>query len=211
MTVRRAACALLLGMFVVAGVITLHLQAVGAPHLFLDAAILIFIPATATAAGLLWLLVRAMMPRPQSYLPAAIHTVTFTWFAAIAVFFGFAAAKVLGIAWPGLNLLFAVLGAVMIVMGNVAGKLPPNHAFGFRSPWALADVEIWDKTQRFGGWVMVIAGFAIVDAALFFDTAVVNWITLVMTCGPSILITFASSRFARQKRKARDEAWQRLA
>jgi uncharacterized membrane protein len=117
----------------------------------------------------------------------------------------------LDLATPRLNLLFTVLGALMIVNGNVAGKLPHGHARGFRFPWALDDAEIWDKTQRFGGWVMVIAGLLVLNASLLFDLATVNWITLIAACGGSLLVINASSYFARQKRKARDAEWRRLA
>ena len=137
-------------------------------------------------------------------------TIVATCMAASMTFTGFTVAKALGMPWPGLNLLFSVLGVMMIVMGNAAGKFPPNHMLGFRSHWALDDEDIWGKTQRFAGWVMVIAGFVILDSSLVFDLATVNWITLVAACGSSLLITFTSQRFARQKRKARDAVWRAL-
>lgn len=117
----------------------------------------------------------------------------------------------LGVATPRLNLLFTVLGALMIVTGNVAGKLPHGHALGFRSPWTLDDADIWDKTQRFGGWAMVIAGLVVLNSSLLFDLATVNWITLIAATTASLLVINASPYFARQKRKARDAAWRELA
>lgn len=208
-----ACVALLAGMFAAAALITLYLGAMSAPNLFFRSAMLFFIPAVVVLCGLMGLLVWAIMPRaarPRPA-PAATGTVVLACFAAATTVFSFFAGRSLGTLEPRLNLMLAMLGVLMIVTGNVAGKLPFNHAFGFRSMWALADEEIWDKTQRFGGWVMVIAGFVIVDAALIFDLATVNWIMLAATCGSSILITIFSRRFAQQKRKARDEAWQRLA
>ncbi|MBL6852754.1 MAG: SdpI family protein [Alphaproteobacteria bacterium] len=141
--------------------------------------------------------------------PTATHAVALA--AAITATTCLSVSWALGLATPRLNLLFTVLGALMIVTGNIAGKLPHGHAMGFRSPWALDDAEVWDKTQRFGGWVLVIAGLLVLNASLLFGLAALNWITLIATCSASLLVINASSYFARRKRKARDAAWRELA
>jgi uncharacterized membrane protein len=46
------------------------------------------------------------------------------------------------------------------------GKIRWNGFVGIRTPWALADERVWDKTQRFGGRMLVGAGIVIVIAAL---------------------------------------------
>jgi hypothetical protein len=205
------ACAALLGgLLAGAALVTFYVGAKSVPLKL----ILYLIPAAVavTAFGLTRLLIRAVTPRPADRRSshAAYGTLAITTCLAPAtVFFGVWAGRSSGFAW--LNVLFAGLGVMMIVMGNAAGKLPFNPAFPADSAWAHAYEEVWDKTQRFTGWVMVIAGFVIVDAALIFDAAIVNWITLVATCGSTMLITFFSWRLARQKKKARDEAWERLA
>jgi len=62
--------------------------------------------------------------------------------------------------WSAPRLVGAAIGVSWIMTGNLLGKLAPNHAFGLRTPWTLADPQVWDQTNRFGGWVMVLAGLA---------------------------------------------------
>jgi len=33
---------------------------------------------------------------------------------------------------------------------------------GIRTPWTLADEEVWVRTNRVGGWLMVLAGVVMV-------------------------------------------------
>jgi uncharacterized membrane protein len=48
-----------------------------------------------------------------------------------------------------------------MVIGNVMGKLRPNHVVGFRIPWTLANERVWDQTHRFGGKALVLGGILI--------------------------------------------------
>lgn len=50
------------------------------------------------------------------------------------------------------------VGLLLVVLGNVLGKLPRNRVVGIRTPWTLADAEVWARTQRVGGWLFVLAG-----------------------------------------------------
>lgn len=51
----------------------------------------------------------------------------------------------------------ALVGALFIAMGNMFGKIRPNYTLGIRTPWTLADAQVWDKTHRFAGRLFVIA------------------------------------------------------
>jgi uncharacterized membrane protein len=66
------------------------------------------------------------------------------------------------------RIVIVLVGLLFIVIGNVLGKVRPNHWLGIRTPWTLADVRVWDRTHRFAGWLYVIGG------ALFAITAVLN-------------------------------------
>jgi uncharacterized membrane protein len=62
----------------------------------------------------------------------------------------------------GVGLLLLVL-----VLGNYMGKLRKNFFIGIRTPWTLASDEVWARTHRLGGWLLVAAGLiCIVGAAL---------------------------------------------
>ena len=53
------------------------------------------------------------------------------------------------------------IGVLFIVLGNFFGKMRKNFFIGIRTPWTLASDEVWARTHRFGGWVFVLTGIAI--------------------------------------------------
>jgi uncharacterized membrane protein len=58
------------------------------------------------------------------------------------------------------------VGALLVLLGNVMGKVTRNFFIGIRTPWTLASEEVWLRTHRFGGKVMVATGVVIVVAVL---------------------------------------------
>jgi len=65
------------------------------------------------------------------------------------------------------------LGLLCMLMGNYMGKLRKNFFAGIRTPWTLANDEVWERTHRMAGWLFVLAGVAIVIAA--FMAASIMW------------------------------------
>ncbi|MDQ0197774.1 SdpI family protein [Neobacillus ginsengisoli] len=51
-----------------------------------------------------------------------------------------------------------LLGLLFIGMGNYMTQLRPNYFIGIRNPWTLASEQVWRKTHRLGGFVIVIIG-----------------------------------------------------
>jgi len=58
------------------------------------------------------------------------------------------------------------LGLLFVVLGNFMGKFTPNFFVGIRTPWTLANPEVWLRTHRLGGWLWVLGGFVLVLAGL---------------------------------------------
>jgi uncharacterized membrane protein len=52
------------------------------------------------------------------------------------------------------------------LLGNYLGKLRRNRWIGIRTPWTLADDEVWLRTHRLGGWMFVAGGGLALLAAL---------------------------------------------
>ena len=50
------------------------------------------------------------------------------------------------------------VGLLLMLVGNYLGKTTRNFFFGIRTPWTLASDEVWRRTHRLGGWLMVGAG-----------------------------------------------------
>ncbi|SQI41444.1 Immunity protein sdpI [Leminorella richardii] len=97
------------------------------------------------------------------------------------------------------------LGGLFIVMGNSMGLLKINSVVGFRVKWTMTDEEIWRKTHRFGGYVMVIAGILILISALmaflFFSPTFLFIAILVITLSMVLTTTRHSYVLYKQKHK----------
>lgn len=58
------------------------------------------------------------------------------------------------------------VGLLLIVIGNSLGKFSQNRVIGIRTPWSLANKEVWVRTNRVGGWLIVLAGLVMFVTAL---------------------------------------------
>jgi uncharacterized membrane protein len=64
----------------------------------------------------------------------------------------------LGVRVPFNRVLTAALGALIVGLGLSMGRLPRNGLVGIRTPWTLADEEVWKRTHALGARLFVIAG-----------------------------------------------------
>jgi uncharacterized membrane protein len=60
-----------------------------------------------------------------------------------------------------------LVGVLLIAMGNYMGKLRKNFFIGVRTPWTLANDEVWARTHHLAGWLFVLAGAVCVVAPAF--------------------------------------------
>lgn len=72
--------------------------------------------------------------------------------------------------WPGrINVARAIglmVGVLFLIIGNMMGKVKTNWFMGFRTPWALSDPDVWNKTQRLGGWTFFLSGLSALALSL---------------------------------------------
>jgi uncharacterized membrane protein len=92
----------------------------------------------------------------------AYRTVRLAVLTLLAVLTGSAA---LGVRSDGL--VHVVIGAMLVVIGSVMGKIRPNWFAGIRTPWTLTSKRSWLKTHRLGGWLFIIWGLIEVAVGLF--------------------------------------------
>lgn len=52
-----------------------------------------------------------------------------------------------------------ILSILFIIIGNYLPKTEPNHVIGVRMPWTINNSEVWKKTHRVSGFVLVLVGF----------------------------------------------------
>lgn len=57
-------------------------------------------------------------------------------------------------------------GMLLIIIGNYLPKVRQNYTIGIKLPWTLANVENWNRTHRFAGYLWVICGILIVILSL---------------------------------------------
>ena len=69
--------------------------------------------------------------------------------------------------WPvhGTSFMLGGLGLVFALIGNQLGKSRSMYLIGIRTPWTLASEEVWIKTHRLAGKLMVGGGLAMIAAA----------------------------------------------
>jgi uncharacterized membrane protein len=90
------------------------------------------------------------------------------------------------------RLVLAAVGLLFLTLGNYLGKTTRNFFLGIRTPWTLASDEVWRKTHRLGGWMMVAAGIALIVMAF----TNVSEIVLVIVIGVATLVPVVYSFFS---------------
>lgn len=119
-----------------------------------------FCPALALGLwGLLRFLPRILPKTEASRLgggtPALMAALTVTFVVAVHVL----------VLWVGVvpgasitNAVWILLGAFFVALGLVLPRVKRNALIGIRTPWTLTSDENWARTQRVGGYSMVIGG-----------------------------------------------------
>ena len=51
-----------------------------------------------------------------------------------------------------------LISLLFILLGNVMGRFKYNYFVGIKTPWTLANEEVWRRTHRMAGPIWVIAG-----------------------------------------------------
>lgn len=143
-------------------------------------------PLIALALWVLMPLLRRLEPRAENLARSqkAVDVITVALVALHAAMQVWIVAASLGTWRLPSNGYLVALGALFVVMGNVLGKLRPNHIVGIRTPWTLASDRVWDQTHRFGGKVFVVAGTVlaltpVIPAARGWEGPILLVVTLV--------------------------------
>ncbi|EMT40040.1 putative integral membrane protein [Thermoanaerobacter thermohydrosulfuricus WC1] len=69
-----------------------------------------------------------------------------------------------------------IIPFMLIGFGSVMGKLRHNYFVGIRTPWTLADEEVWNNTHQLAEKLWLIAGIIGLFASFFGGT----WVTVFM-------------------------------
>ena len=114
-----------------------------------------------------------------------------------------------GLGWgiPVNHLIVGALGVMLVLIGNQLGKSRSMYLIGVRTPWTLASEEVWIKTHRLCGKLMVLGGLAILVAALLplpsGLLATIAIVVIAVAAGVPILYSFIAWRRERRTDEAR--------
>jgi uncharacterized membrane protein len=102
-------------------------------------------------------------------------------------------ASALGAPVDVLRIALVSAGVLLVLVGNVLPKTRFNYVMGVRTPWTLADERVWDRTHRFAGACLMLAGVCGVAGGLLLkgDMAVI-----AAFLGPVLAATLAAVVFS---------------
>jgi uncharacterized membrane protein len=128
---------------------------------------LFLLPAVAAIVWLILFLLPRIDPRGDNIIRSskAYGTIWLAVIALLAATHGIVMAVTVNFDINATRWITALVGALFIAMGNMFGKIRPNYTLGIRTPWTLADAQVWDKTHRFAGRLFVIGGFVLLAVA----------------------------------------------
>lgn len=159
----------------------------GEPDRFADKWTALLIPgALVGCLSILLYFLPALEPRRQGF-QRSQGLYLWTW-AALLIFGVAMQLAVVGVAlgWTvhGTSFVFAGLGAMLVLIGNQLGKSRSMYLIGIRTPWTLASEEVWMKTHRLAGKLMVGGGLLLAGAAFLpLPSGVIATIMLVVVAG----------------------------
>ena len=81
------------------------------------------------------------------------------------------------------SFVFALVGALFVVLGNYFKVIQPNYFIGIRTPWTLQHEGVWKKTHAFAGKLWFVGGLIIILGSLIFDSGSFSkvFLTIVFT------------------------------
>ena len=163
----------------------------------------LFLPALSLVLWLVLLALPRIDPLRRSY-PAFDGTLrlfinAITLF--MAVIYAMTLAVGLGWAVEVPRLIMICVGVLFVVLGNEMGRLKPNWFVGIRTPWTLADPEVWRSTHRVGGRVFFAFGLLIIVAGLLLPLSFSGYVVTIGAIGVA-LFSFGYSYLLWRQRTA---------
>ena len=61
----------------------------------------------------------------------------------------------------------AACGLLFVFLGNMLPKVKSNFFVGIKTPWALSNTEVWNKTHRLAGYLFFFGGLLTIAISFF--------------------------------------------
>jgi len=102
------------------------------------------------------------------------------------------------------RIITAMMSCLFIVIGNMMGKVKHNYFFGIKTPWTLADQDVWIQTHSLGGKIWFIMGILLLPACMLLPEQVFFLLMMVGVIGSVLFLTVISYLFFRRKQQEND-------
>ena len=73
-----------------------------------------------------------------------------------------------------------MMAVLFIFIGNMMPKVKQNYFTGIKTPWALSNAVVWNKTQRLGGKAFFFGGILMLIATLVFREDILKGILIAV-------------------------------
>jgi uncharacterized membrane protein len=93
----------------------------------------------------------------------------------------------------GTSFILAGVGLVFALIGNQLGKSRSMYLIGIRTPWTLSSEEVWIKTHRLAGKLMVGGGLLMIGAAFLPLPSGLVATLIIGVVGAAVLVPVAYS------------------
>ncbi|HZK61621.1 MAG TPA: SdpI family protein, partial [Anaerovoracaceae bacterium] len=94
-----------------------------------------------------------------------------------------------------------LVGVLFAIIGNMMPKFKNNFFIGIRTPWTLANEEVWNRTHRLGGIMWFFGGLVIIAAAILLSSGALFTVVAGVTLTISIVPIFMSYFWFREIEK----------
>lgn len=101
------------------------------------------------------------------------------------------------------NLVFALLGLLLIIFGNYFKVIQPNYFIGIRTPWTLENNEVWKATHVFAGKIWVIGGFVLVLGGLLLNNVFGKVLVFIIVVLALIPVVYSFIKFKQIQKRDR--------
>ena len=80
-----------------------------------------------------------------------------------------------------------MVGVLFIVIGNYMPKFKQNYTMGIKTPWTLANENVWNKTHRVSGQLWMIGGIIFVILSIFAEAKMLFVLLIVLVTVLSVV------------------------
>jgi uncharacterized membrane protein len=96
------------------------------------------------------------------------------------------------------------IAVLLVLFGNLMGKVRRNFYLGIRTPWTLASERVWHATHRLAGRSMVVAG--LVALAIVLAGGAVWTVAIALGAGLLLPVVFSLVHYKQLERRGELEA-----